>query len=136
MKNLSDTQKAQEKIFEECGVFFAFNKAQFDEGVKKVGASADNKITQISSGIFVLSNYLDIFQKKMTTLRAEGLKQDIEENGKENIIHRELANYETQITGNLREVVEALEDYGISEDEIRSYFRQKYIPYCIENDLF
>ena len=51
------------------------------------------------------------------------VKQDIEENGIEKIIKRELGNYECYYTGEIEDAVEALEDYGITHEQVSNVFR-------------
>jgi hypothetical protein len=136
MKCLSDyVQKEQDKLFEKCGVFFAFSKDQFKKGCSKVGANQDNKITDLDNGIYCLSKNVDLFIKEMENIQKKGIEQDIKENGIKKIIWRELGNYETQITEDISDVVSALEDYGISRDDIQKEFKD-YFNYCVENDYF
>jgi hypothetical protein len=137
MKSLSDyTEQAQTKLFDECGVFFAFSKKQFEEGCEKVGASADNKVMSFGAGGYLLSKNYDVFEAGMEQIQAEGIKQDIEENGLEGIIQRELANYEVQITGDWKQLLETLEDYkGITEEMVYEQFKI-FMKLCVDNDWF
>lgn len=137
MKYLSNyTEEAQTKLFEECGVFFAFSEKQFKEGCEKVGASLENKICSFGHGGYVLSKNLDKFSDGMEKIQENGIKQDIEENGLENIIQRELANYEVQIGGDWKQVVSVLEDYeGITEQMVYEQYKIFYQK-CIDNDWF
>jgi len=53
------------------------------------------------------------------------------------IIWYELANHETQISGDLTSVYETLEDYpGITKQMILYEYRGGYYQYCIDNDYF
>ena len=72
----------------------------------------------------------------MENIHSEAIKQDLKENGIENIISRELGNYETQLSGDLSNTVEALEDYDIEEPQIRKHYKEIYFPLCVENDWF
>jgi len=54
----------------------------------------------------------------------ESIAQDIEENGIEKIIERELNNHECGYTGEIDIVVSILADYKISEEQIITVFRK------------
>ena len=137
MKYLSDyTEEAQNKLFEECGVFFAFSEKQFKEGCEKVGANAENKICSFGGGGYVLSKNLERFTEGIKSINKKGIEQDIQENGIEAIIQRELANYETQLNGDWKQVAEVLEDYeGITEEMVREQYKIFYQK-CVDNDWF
>lgn len=137
MKYLSDyTKEAQNKLFDDCGVFFAFNNKQFKKGKEKVGASEENKLVDVGAGCYVLSRNYDKFSDGMENINKLGIEYDIKDNGLENIIQRELGNYETQITGNWREAFEALEDYpNISEELVKEQYKIFYKK-CVDNDWF
>lgn len=137
MKYLSDyIEEEQTKLFQECGVFFAFSEKQFKEGCEKVGANAENKICSFGGGGYVLSKNLDKFSQGMEKIQEMGIKQEIEENGIENIIQRELANYEVQIGGDWKQIVSVLEDYeGVTEEMVYEQYKIFYQK-CIDNDWF
>lgn len=112
MKYLSDyTEAAQTKMFKEQGVFFAFSKKQFEEGCKKVNAIKDNKVTSLGNGTYCLSKNVDVVINEFEKIHKNGIKLDIEENGIEGIIKRELNNHEAYYTGDIESTVEALNDY-------------------------
>lgn len=131
MKYLSDyTNDAQTQLFNDCGAFFAFSTKQFDKAKK-------DKIKYVSIGTGLICDKLHV--KKLIdgldAIQEAGIKQDIEDNGKKKIIHRELANHEAQITYDLEDTARALTGYGITDDELKAEFN-KYMDYCRENDLF
>jgi len=138
MKTLMDyTEEAQTKLFKECGVFFAFSNEQFQEGLSKLDREKGDKLTDLGGGMFCLSKNVDTFISKMEAISKSAIEQDIKENGINAIIIRELANYEAQITSNISDTVEALEDYeGITPEMVAKVFKDEYIPMCIEKDLF
>ena len=137
MKYLSDyMEQAQTEVFEKYGVFFAFSKEQFQEGVKKVGANENNKVCDFGGGMYGLSKNAKAIVEALDNIRKDAIAQDIAENGIENIISRELGNHEAQITGSIADTVDALEGYGISKEQIAKYYREVYLPLCIENDWF
>ena len=55
-----------------------------------------------------------------------GIKQDITENGKENIIIRELANHEAYYTGDI-ESTEDAKSYNFTREDILTIFNQERI---------
>tara|TARA_A100001201_G_C3911597_1_gene147885 strand:- start:73 stop:270 length:198 start_codon:yes stop_codon:yes gene_type:complete len=54
------------------------------------------------------------------------IKEDLEENGKEAIIIRELENHECWYVGNIEDAVKKLKDYPITEDDINHVFSKYY----------
>ena len=116
-------------------LFFAFSKEQLNEGIKKIGASKENKIVSFGGGGYVLSKNIDLLIDGLNNIQQLGIKRDIEENGIKNIIHRELGNYECQIDKDISRAVEALEDYGITYDQVKEEFKE-YFQKCIDNDWF
>ena len=73
--------------------------------------------------------------QEMKTINKNGIEQDIQENGIDGIIWRELANHEAQITTDTESTVFALDGYGIPKEKIQEVLK-KYMKHCIENDLF
>lgn len=118
MKFLSHyTEKGTSAALEKYGAFFAFSNEQFDrskvENIKYVNAGR---------GLIVPENNLDDLINELDKVYEEAVKEDIAENGIDNIIKRELANYECYYTGRIADAVDALVDYNVSEDEIRKIF--------------
>lgn len=137
MKYLSDyMDEEQTKLFDEKGVFFAFSKKQFEDGCKKVGATANNKVCELGNGIYCLSKNADYVTQEVENIYNKAIKQDLDDNGIENIISRELGNYETQLSGDTSRTVEALKDYNISEEQILQHYKEVYFPLCVKNDWF
>ena len=119
MKDLLDyMQDKQSALFDKYGVFFAFSKEQFlaarKEGVKYV---------DVGAGMIVPKEHVKVVHDTLEQIYQDGIKQDIEENGKEAIIKRELGNYECYYTGDISDAVEALEDYGISHEQVENIFK-------------
>ena len=119
MKTLNDyTDKAISAVLEKHGAYFAFSKKQFEEkqveGVKYV--------TDDSGMVCPKENYEQLV-KEMLEIYEEGVKQDIAENGLTAIIKRELANYECYYTNDIEDAVEALEDYGVTHEQVLTVFK-------------
>ena len=137
MKYLSHyTEQAQNELLDSMGAFFAFSDEQFKKGCEKVGATKENKVKSFGAGGYVLSKNIDALIEGLNTIHEKGIKKDLEENGKHNIIMRELGNYETQITMDTTQTIEALEGYNITKDEINKVYKEDYFPLCVKNDWF
>ena len=89
-------------------IFFAFSNEQYAEGIKKIGASKDNKITSIGAGGYILSKDVKRFLSMCGT-RKQRLKNYLKEPEqlKDALIY-ELANHEFCITGDYTDAMEAL----------------------------
>ena len=131
MKYLSDyTSAKQSQLWDDNGAFFAFGQQQLDEK-KQEG------VTYVSLGMGLIApkdNASKIIEG-LESIHTEGIKQDISENGIKPIIHRELANYETQISGDISDTVAALEGYGITRKQVNEEYKSFY-QHCIDNDYF
>jgi hypothetical protein len=131
MKTLSSyTEARTTELLNTCGAFFAFGQKQMDE--QKVEG-----ITYISmgGGLVVPVIYAVQFSRGFKLIVSESIAQDIAENGKPAIIRRELANHEAQITSDISDTVEALEGYGITEEEVQAQWGA-FFQDCIDNDYF
>lgn len=122
--------KANAALFEKYGAFFAITQAQFDKQAKP-----GIEYTQLVAGLIVPSEHAETLAAKTQANIDEYHKGDLARNGKKNIIWRELANYECQINMSALDAIEALEAYGITEDEVYEQW-PAYMQYCRENDLF
>lgn len=119
MKTLNSyTSDKISAAMEKHGAYFAFSKTQFEEkqveGVKYVSDG--------SGMVCPKENYNQLIEE-MNEIYAEGVKQDIAENGLTAIIKRELANYECYYTGDIEDAVEALEDYGVTYEQVLTVFQ-------------
>ena len=131
MNYLSDyTSAKQTQLWNDNGAFFAFGQQQLDEK-KQEGVV----YVSMGSGLIVPKENASKILKGLESINTEGIKQDISENGIKAIIHRELANYEAQITGSISDTLEALEDYEITREQVREEYNA-YFQHCIDNDYF
>lgn len=120
MNSLSDyTQSLQTNLFAQLGAFFAFGQSQFEEkreeGVQYVS---------LSSGLVVPKENANALVNGLKEITTKGIAQDLEENGREAIIRRELNNYECHYVRCISDCVEALEAYGITQEEIKSVYNE------------
>ena len=131
MNYLSDyTSENQTKLLNDNGAFFAFGEKQLDEQTQE-GVS----YVLIGAGLIAPKENASKILKGLESIIAEGIQQDISDNGIKAIIHRELGNYETQITGDISDTVDALEDYGITRAQVSAEY-PAYFQHCIDNDYF
>ena len=79
--------------------------------------------TQNSSGMIAPKENFKTLVQEIDKIYEDGIKQDIEENGIESIIKRELSNYECNYTGEIEDAVDALEDYGITYDDVMAVYK-------------
>jgi hypothetical protein len=131
MKSLTDyTSAKQSQLWDDNGAFFAFGQQQLDEK-KQEGVA----YVSLGMGLIVPKENASKVIEGLDTIHTEGIKQDISENGIKPIIHRELGNYETQISGDISDTVAALEDYGITREQVSAEY-PAYFQFCIDNDYF
>lgn len=127
MKFLQDyKEQRQTELFKKTQTFFAFNIEQFEQGVKENNIPKGCKIVHVGAGCFVPKEHEEELSRELELIEKEAIKQDIKENGIEEIIKRELVNYECYYTGRLSDCREALEGYeGVNEDLIEKIFNEE-----------
>lgn len=119
MKNLQDYMNdKQTELFNETGTFFAFSKEQFHLKARKQGV----KYKHLGAGMICPKENVKTLLDGLDKIYKDSIKQDIEENGKEKIIIRELYAHECFYTYDTERVVKELAAYGIAEDEILKAF--------------
>ena len=124
------TEAAQTELFNSTGAFFAFGNKQFDEA-KQEGVVYGS----MGAGMVCPKENAKALMDGLAGINEAGIKADIAENGIKNIIHRELANYETQLTNDISDTVAALSDYGITQEQIAAEYPE-YWNLCVINDWF
>jgi len=97
--------------FSKKSMFFAFDKKQFEEGMKKLGLepSETNKIVSIGAGGYLLKDKVNEL-KNLSKRQKEELKQ-LRKNKKQfatDLFTYELANHEFGFTYDLSETLDAL----------------------------
>ena len=119
MKHLSDyVEENQTKAFRKADAFFAFSDAQFEEGTKE-----GIKYISLGGGLIANREKAEQLIKELDQIHKNGITQDIKENGKKNIIIRELANHEAYYTGDIESIKDALQDYDIKDAEILAVYK-------------
>ena len=116
MKYLSDyTKEAQTKLFDDMGAFFAFSNKQLDEQ-KEEGVV----YVSMGCGLICPKDSAAELARGLRDIAVAGIAQDLAENGKKGVIHRELANHEYCITWDISDTVSKLSDYGITAEDIQA----------------
>lgn len=119
MKYLSHyTEKATTEALNKAGAFFAFSTEQFNAQKKP-----NTKYHNLGAGLLCPTTTSEQLIKDMKQATENGRKLDIEENGKENIIKRELVNVEAYYTNDLTEAIERLKPYGITPAEVQATYQ-------------
>ena len=118
------------EILNRHGAFFAFSQRQFEEQqVKGV------KYTNCGGGMACPEGAVDQLSVEIEAAIDAYRAADLAENGKTEIIWRELANHEAQLTHDIQDTVAALQGYGITREEVKAEW-PAYLRRCVENDLF
>lgn len=126
MKYLQDyIQDEQSKLLEDLGAFFAFSREQFEEGAArcKTKKPEGTKWASAGMGMYMPTVNIEEFKRRHGELVTDGMRRDLDENGRQGVILRELNNYECFYTGDIEPAVEVLADYGIDETEVRAVYR-------------
>lgn len=118
MKYLSDyTEQRQTDLFNKTGAFFAFSNAQFTEKQVK-----DIQYVKREDGLMCPKNQVKTLTNGLQNIKIEGIASDLQENGKDAIIKRELYNHEAFHTMKLEQTFDALNGYNITQKEITKVF--------------
>ena len=119
------------KTIKNNGGFFAFNNKQFNEN-KKEGII----YCRLYSGLIVPKNKAKQIISQLDKISKKAIEQDIKENGMKKIVFRDCENLELQFSfSGISEIIDYLKDYNFNKNDIEKYYN-KYINYCIKNDLF
>jgi uncharacterized membrane-anchored protein len=118
MKYLSDYIEAkQTELFRRLGTFFAFSNKQFKEQHKE-----GVKYVNMGMGMLTPKDTVEELINELDRIYAEGIEQDLAENGKDGVIERELYNHEAFYVHSIDSTVDALSGYPITVDEIKAVF--------------
>ncbi|AZS26288.1 hypothetical protein DYL72_15375 [Vibrio anguillarum] len=118
MKTLNSyAQEKQTALFNSMGAFFAFSNEQLNEK-RKEGVEYVN----LGNGLIAPKENAQALYDGLCNIHKESVAEDLKENGKKAIIRRELFNYECFLVGNITDCVEALQDYGITKEEIQEHY--------------
>lgn len=113
----------QDKLSElsnKVGLFWAFNREQFNEGMK-ANPSATGKYTSIGMGGYLPSGNVKDFASGMKTL-DNWFKNEKKRVKKEEAIVYELHNHEACYSGDITSALDVLKDL-YTEEEVRAVYR-------------
>lgn len=116
------TEAAQTELFKKYGAFFAFSDSQFDEQ-KKEGVV----YVSLKFGLIAPKKNANKVMRGVIECGEKGRKADIEENGKEGVIKRELANHECYYTLNVDNCLKVLSKYDITSQEVAKIFQEQLL---------
>lgn len=111
------TSRQSEELSNFEGIFYAFSKSQFSEGIEKVGLTMDEiqKVASLGAGGYILKERVDTFIEMRE--RHELERKENRKNHKELLegLMYELGNHEYCVTYDHTEALEAL---GVKEEDL------------------
>jgi len=117
-------------LFNQLGAFFAFNNAQFAEKQQE-----NTTYVTMGAGLICPKENASELVDGLEKLSNESIRLDLANNTIKEIIHRELANHEAQITGDISDTVDALDGYPITVEQIQAEY-SVFFQKCVDNDWF
>jgi hypothetical protein len=125
-----NNENEQTKIMEKNKAFFAFNNEQF---INDCDLSLNYQ--SLGNGLYCPACNVNALTKELKESWDFKIQWELSNNTLKDIIWYELANHESQITGDYSDALEALKPYNIKEDDIKkewgSYYRD-----CIDKGYF
>ena len=115
------------EIFNKTGSFFAFSDAQFEKN--KNPELPHTEYYAMGSGLYCPKKNIDIFHSQYDQLIAENKKKVLGIYTKEQIILEELLNHECFYTGDYSDILEIMEGYDITEEEVKAVFKKHRSTY-------
>lgn len=122
--------EAQSKLFDKYGVFFAFSNEQY-----KKSAKPGVKYVTPGMGMVCPKEHVKVVMKELGEIHKKAREMDLAQSSRKEIIHRELANYECQISCDIDDAVDALKSYGITREEVAAEY-DEFFQECVINDRF
>lgn len=137
MKSLNDyTDTSTSKLFADNGAFFAFSNKQFEEK-KQEGVT----YVSMNSGLICPKENAKTMMTEFERIFDNAVKQQVKDFGAEAIIRYEYFNHETQLTGDVEQVIDVLSTHRelfpelFSADAILTICQQCYKD-AVKNDWF
>ena len=128
MKYLSDyTNNPITAMMDKLGAFFAFGSDQFHESAVK-----GEKYASLGAGLIVPKSNAAALVDGLDKITEEGIAADKADHTPEQIILRELRNYECFYTGDPSDAIDKLKAYGdgFGEKEVGKVFGQLWEEEC------
>jgi hypothetical protein len=109
------------KLFEKHQLFFCFDQKTFyNKRLKNV------EYASVLSGGYLPKVHALPFRDDYKDLIEKGIKEHIALIPKRKLIQDALSNHECYYTGEIDDAIEALADYGITDEEIREVYSSTY----------
>lgn len=115
----AEAQKRYDKLLNECGVFWAFSKEQFEEGKTPLGPG--EKYVSIGAGGFMPKHNHAKLTAGMKEIDA-WQKQAIKAAKADEVILYELNNYECFYTGSIEPAMDVLGSLGFTEEQVKKVY--------------
>lgn len=113
-----EAQERHNKLFNDCGVFWAFSNDQFTKQAPK-----GVKLTRIPGGGFMPKDNVDQLVAGIAEIKRYE-KTAIKEAKAEEVILYELNNFEAFHSCDLTDALEVLKPLGYTEDQVRKVFNK------------
>lgn len=119
----ADEKNAVNKLFNDCGVFWAFSNQQFEEN--KTPLKEGDKYVSINNGGYMPKSNVDKYINGMKAINKDFKKQmkDSKELRRQHIAY-ELANHEAYYTGEITDTLTALGS-GYTAKEVWKVWREE-----------
>ena len=125
-----NTESLQTKALNDNGAFFAFGDKQFNEqkieGVKYVS---------MGCGMIAPKENAPLLFSALESINGQKIEWELANNTKKEIIWYQMANHEVQLNGDYSEVIEMMNEYNITPEEVQKEY-SGYFQHCIDNDYF
>jgi len=108
MESYQDMKRKHQKLFDEFeGVFYAFNGEQFEQGVKKVGATKGS-IVSMGCGAYIINTRVSAFNDLVKDTEADLKKLKKDRKQLIDALSYELMNHEYCVTHDVSDALDAL----------------------------
>lgn len=137
MKTLNSyTDALTSKLLDDNGAFYAFGNKQYEEK-KKEGVI----YVSLASGLICPKENVTQLLKGLKVIFDDAVRQQVADFGAEKIISHEYFNYETQLTGNTQQVINALSTHKklfpeLFTDKFILKVCKKCFNQAVKNDWF
>jgi hypothetical protein len=112
------------------GAFFAFSQKQYNEQAK-----TGVKYISLGAGLITPRETHEQLIADLNKASVQTVMDDKSTNTDKELIHRELANHEAHISGDIDNTVEALKGYGITREQVQAEYNG-FVSKCVEHNRF
>lgn len=119
----AEHQNKVNKLLNDCGVFWAFNEQQYEEGKAKNPLAEGDKYVRIEGGGIVAASKVGQLVNGFKEIKKWFKEQTNNKKVREKNIEYELANHEAYYTNDISETLEHLGE-GYTAEEVWSVFNK------------